>query len=63
VLAQGDDVLAIPGTKRISYLEENIAAADVTLSAEQLAALESAVPAVAVAGTRYSEAGMKFTSL
>jgi aryl-alcohol dehydrogenase-like predicted oxidoreductase len=63
VLAQGDDILPIPGTKRISYLEENVAAADVTLTAEQLAALESAVPATAVAGTRYTEAGMKFTEL
>jgi aryl-alcohol dehydrogenase-like predicted oxidoreductase len=63
VLAQGADILPIPGTKRVSYLEENVAAAAVVLSAEQLVALELAVPASAVAGTRYSEAGMAYTSL
>ncbi|MCK2212480.1 aldo/keto reductase [Actinomadura sp. ATCC 31491] len=53
VLAQGEDVVPIPGTKRLAYLEENAAAADVTLTAEQLAALAAAVPADAVAGQRY----------
>ncbi|SBT44574.1 aldo/keto reductase [Micromonospora auratinigra] len=59
VLAQGDDVLAIPGTKRVRYLEENAAAADVRLDAGQLDRLRGAVPADAVAGERYSEAGMR----
>ncbi|MFC0302989.1 aldo/keto reductase [Rhizorhabdus histidinilytica] len=44
----------IPGTRRIRYLEENIAAADITLSADELAALEQAAPFGAAAGERYS---------
>jgi aryl-alcohol dehydrogenase-like predicted oxidoreductase len=55
VLAQGEDVVPIPGTKRIHYLEENVAAADVSLTAEDLAALEAAVPRDAVAGDRYGD--------
>ncbi|MEV4438791.1 aldo/keto reductase [Streptomyces sp. NPDC049577] len=53
VLAQGPDVTAVPGTKRVRYLEENAAAADVTLTAGDLAALDEAVPRDAVAGERY----------
>ena len=53
VLAQGDDVAPIPGTKRVAYLEENVAAADVVLTADDLAALEAAVPRDAVVGDRY----------
>ncbi len=56
VLAQQSDEVAvapIPGTKRVRYLEENVAAADVELTADDLAALEDAVPAGAVAGDRY----------
>ncbi|MGW0479175.1 aldo/keto reductase [Nonomuraea sp. NPDC003214] len=55
VLAQGRDVVPIPGTKRLRYLEENAAAADIELTAEQLAALERAVPAGAVRGDRYAD--------
>jgi aryl-alcohol dehydrogenase-like predicted oxidoreductase len=55
VLAQGDDVVPIPGTKRVRYLEENVGAADVALSDEDLAALEQAVPRGAVAGARYPD--------
>jgi aryl-alcohol dehydrogenase-like predicted oxidoreductase len=55
VLAQGDDVVPIPGTKRVTYLEENVGATDVTLSAEDLAALEDAVPRDAVVGDRYGD--------
>jgi aryl-alcohol dehydrogenase-like predicted oxidoreductase len=55
VLAQGEDVVPIPGTKRVRYLEENVAAADVELSAEDIAALEAAVPRGAVAGERYGD--------
>ncbi|MDX3104935.1 aldo/keto reductase [Nonomuraea angiospora] len=55
VLAQGDDVVPIPGTKRLRYLEENAAAADLTLTTDQLAALARAVPADAVVGTRYPD--------
>src|SRR3954453_22807182 len=55
VLAQGDDVAPIPGTKRVKYLEENVAALDVRLTDEDLAALEEAVPRSAVAGDRYGD--------
>jgi aryl-alcohol dehydrogenase-like predicted oxidoreductase len=55
VLAQGDDVVPIPGTKRVTYLEENVAATDVELSPEDLEALTNAVPRVAVAGDRYGD--------
>jgi aryl-alcohol dehydrogenase-like predicted oxidoreductase len=55
VLAQGDDVAPIPGTKRVRYLEENVAAAAVHLASEDLAALEQAVPRDAVAGDRYGD--------
>ncbi|KRB79656.1 aldo/keto reductase [Nocardioides sp. Root190] len=55
VLAQGEDVVPIPGTKRVRYLEENVGAADVTLTAADLAALEVAVPRDAVAGDRYGD--------
>lgn len=55
VLAQGDDVAPIPGTKRVRYLEENVGAAAVELTADDLAALEAAVPRDAVAGDRYGD--------
>jgi len=55
VLAQGDDVVPIPGTKRVRYLEENAAAADVVLTADDLSALDAAVPRGSVAGDRYGD--------
>jgi len=58
VLAQGDarlGVAPIPGTKRVSYLEENVGATDVTLSDDDLKALEDAVPRDAVVGDRYGD--------
>jgi aryl-alcohol dehydrogenase-like predicted oxidoreductase len=55
VLSKGDDVVPIPGTKRTRYLEENVGALDVHLSAEDLAAIEQAVPRDAVAGERYPD--------
>ncbi|MEU8002902.1 aldo/keto reductase [Catellatospora sp. NPDC049111] len=58
LLAQGDDVLPIPGTKRVPYLEENMAAADLVLTPDQLHRLTAAVPPGAVAGERYAPAGM-----
>jgi aryl-alcohol dehydrogenase-like predicted oxidoreductase len=57
VLAQGPDVVPIPGTKRIAYLEENVAADAVELTAEDLAALDAALPVGAAAGERYSDMG------
>ena len=53
VLAQGDDVAPIPGTKRVTYLEENVGAVGVELTADDLGALEQAVPRDAVQGDRY----------
>ncbi|MBC7872096.1 MAG: aldo/keto reductase [Chitinophagaceae bacterium] len=58
VLAQGEDMSPIPGTKRRTYLEENIAAANIELTPEDLAAIEAAMPLDAAAGTRYPEAMM-----
>jgi aryl-alcohol dehydrogenase-like predicted oxidoreductase len=55
LLHQGPDVIPIPGTKRISYLEQNAAAADVNLDADTLSALDAAVPRGAAAGDRYPE--------
>ena len=57
VLAQGPDVVPIPGTKRIAYLEENVAADAVDLTAEDLAALDAALPIGAAAGERYADMG------
>ncbi len=55
VLAQGPDVVPIPGTKRTRYLEENIAAASVTLDHRDLVAIDDVVPAGAVTGERYPD--------
>ncbi|MGP8244317.1 MAG: aldo/keto reductase [Bryobacteraceae bacterium] len=59
VLAKGDDVAPIPGTKRRTYLEENAAAADIRLTPEEVAELEAAVPQDEVVGDRYVPAAMK----
>jgi aryl-alcohol dehydrogenase-like predicted oxidoreductase len=56
VLAQGDDVVPIPGTKRRSYLEQNVAASEVELSPDDLARIESELPEAV--GDRYDAAGM-----
>lgn len=55
VLARGDDIVPIPGTKRRSYVEENAAAAEVELSAEEIDQLEQAFPAGAAVGDRYPD--------
>jgi aryl-alcohol dehydrogenase-like predicted oxidoreductase len=59
VLAQGDDVVPIPGTKRRKYLEENAAAVAIRLTPAEVAELEAAVPEHEVVGDRYPEASMK----
>ncbi|WP_421994040.1 aldo/keto reductase [Reyranella sp.] len=59
LLAQGPDIVPIPGTKRAARVDENLAALDVVLSDVDLARLSSALPPGAAAGTRYPEAGMK----
>jgi aryl-alcohol dehydrogenase-like predicted oxidoreductase len=55
VLAQGKDVVPIPGTKHVEYLKENIAAADIVLSNEDLEVLDEAAPRDAIAGDRYPD--------
>jgi aryl-alcohol dehydrogenase-like predicted oxidoreductase len=59
LLAQCDDIVPIPGTKRRKYLEENVAAADVTLTQEDLRRIEEAVPKGSAAGERYGEQQMR----
>jgi len=61
MLAQGDDVVPIPGTKRRKYLNENIAALAIELTANDLAAIDSAFPRAAVQGPRYPAAMMALT--
>lgn len=59
VLAQGDDIVPIPGTKRRKYLEQNVGALDVKLTAEDLERIDRIIPPGAAAGTRYAAAGMQ----
>jgi aryl-alcohol dehydrogenase-like predicted oxidoreductase len=61
VLHRGEHVVPIPGTKRVSYLEENVAAADVQLSAEEVQRIADTVPTAA--GARYDEQGMRSVNL
>jgi aryl-alcohol dehydrogenase-like predicted oxidoreductase len=63
VLAQGDDVIPIPGTKRRSYLEQNAAAVDITLTAEDLRLIEEAAPRGVASGLRYPEEMMTLVNL
>lgn len=53
VMAQGEDIIPIPGTKRIKYLEQNVAALEVTLTPEEIAHLSDALPIGAAVGERY----------
>jgi aryl-alcohol dehydrogenase-like predicted oxidoreductase len=62
VLAQGNDIVPIPGTKRRKYLQENIGALDVDLTSEDLERIEAVAPKDAFAGSRYPEAMMKLLS-
>ena len=63
LLAQGDDIVPIPGTKRRVTMEDSVTAADVTLSTDDLASLEAASPRGATAGPRYGERGLKMVRL
>jgi aryl-alcohol dehydrogenase-like predicted oxidoreductase len=58
VLAQSDDMIALFGTKRRTYLEENIRAVDIKLSAEDLEQIDEVAPRGVAAGARYHEAAM-----
>jgi aryl-alcohol dehydrogenase-like predicted oxidoreductase len=59
VLAKGGDLVPIPGTKRRKYLDENAAAAEIQLTADEVAELEAAVPRDRIVGERYAAANMK----
>ncbi|MGO9480525.1 MAG: aldo/keto reductase [Candidatus Kryptoniota bacterium] len=59
VLAQGKDIVPIPGTKRIKYLEENAGSLNIKLTAEEVKNLSEAIPVGATAGLRYPEAAMQ----
>jgi aryl-alcohol dehydrogenase-like predicted oxidoreductase len=63
VLARGEDIVPIPGTKRRSYLEENVGASEVELTGEDLARLDELAPKGAAAGTRYPEAMMRYVDM
>jgi aryl-alcohol dehydrogenase-like predicted oxidoreductase len=63
VLAQGEDIIPIPGTKRRPYLEENIGATDVTLTPEELAEIDRILPLSAFVGDRYPAEGMRALNL
>jgi len=63
VLAQGGDIVPIPGTKHVRYLDQNIGALDVTLSKDELDRLDAILPPGAAAGERYHERGMATVNL
>jgi aryl-alcohol dehydrogenase-like predicted oxidoreductase len=63
VLARGEDIVPIPGTKRVKYLEENVGALDVKLTAEDLAQIEKILPKGAAAGQRYNEQMMRLVEV
>ncbi len=63
VLARGSDIVPIPGTKRRKYLEENVAAAAMSLGPEELGRLDRAFPPGATSGLRYPEASMRSVNL
>jgi aryl-alcohol dehydrogenase-like predicted oxidoreductase len=60
VLAQSDDIVPIPGTKRRKYLDQNVAAVDIRLSSEELEELDKAVPRGAIQGDRYAKEMMRY---
>jgi aryl-alcohol dehydrogenase-like predicted oxidoreductase len=59
LLAQGEDIVPIPGTKRRKFLEENAAAGTIRLTPDEIRRLDEAVPRGSAAGARYPEGGMK----
>ena len=63
VLAQGDEMLAIPGTRKRSRLDENLGALDVRLDASDLAAIDAVFPPEAIAGERYVDSGMRMVNM
>jgi aryl-alcohol dehydrogenase-like predicted oxidoreductase len=63
VLAQGNDIVPIPGTTRRNHLDENIAAVQITLTEKELDDINNVIPKDAVSGLRYPESGMKMVNL
>ncbi len=63
VLAQGSDIVPIPGTKRVRYVEQNAAAASIHLAPADLAYLDEVMPKGAAAGTRYAEPAMRMLGI
>lgn len=63
VLAQGEDIVPIPGTRRRAYLEENLGALEVKLTADDLARIDAVLPRGAAEGFRYPETGMQQINL
>ncbi|CAG8776473.1 16758_t:CDS:2, partial [Racocetra fulgida] len=59
VLAQGENIVAIPGTKKIKYLEENVHAANVKLTVEELTEVRKIIDSIEITGSRYPEALQK----
>jgi aryl-alcohol dehydrogenase-like predicted oxidoreductase len=59
VLAQGPDIVPIPGTKRSKYLDENLAAAQIKFSSDELAQIDAILPSGSAAGERYAPGGMQ----
>ena len=62
VLAQGDDIIPIPGTKKRKYLEENAAAVDISLTQQDLNAIENVIKRHPDIGQRYSDGAMKLVN-
>ena len=62
-MAQGDDIVPIPGFKRRATMEDSAKSADLILDADDLAKLEAAAPRGCTAGPRYGEAGMRMVRL
>ncbi len=63
VLAQGGDLVPIPGTRRRSYLEQNVQAVEIKLTRDELKRLDQAIPPGVASGTRYPESGMRALNL
>lgn len=63
VLAQGEDIVPIPGTKRMAYLDENMGAIDVRLTADELKQITAVLPKGVVSGERYPERAMRAVNL
>ncbi len=62
LLAQGNDIVPIPGTRKATRVEENAAAAEIVLTAEDLKRLDEVAPPGAAAGSRYPDWAMKFVN-